>query len=95
MGVGWKYSLLPTILHLFTMIDVSQWRISIGLWHCYHIPCNAASGAVNCAPVWVESLLCSVNGGVTNLIFSLVMFLLLLLILSGDVELNPGPLTGK
>ena len=77
------------------MIDTCQWRINIGLWHCCHIPCNATRGAVNRAPVWVESLFCSENGGVTNLVFSLVVFLLLLLILSGDVELNPGPLTGK
>ena len=77
------------------MIDISQWRISIGLWHCRHIPCNATGGAVNSAPLWVESLFCSENRGVTNLVFSLVVFLLLLLILSGDVELNPGPLTGK
>ena len=77
------------------MNDISQWRISIGLWHCCHIPHNGARGAVNCAPVWVESLLCSKNGGVTNLIFSPVMSLLLLIILSGDVELNPGPINQK
>ena len=77
------------------MIDVSQWRINIGLWHCCHIPCNATRGAVNCAPVWVKSLLCSENRSATKLVISLVLFLLVLLILSGDVELNPGPLTGK
>ena len=77
------------------MIDICQWRINIGLWHCCQIPCNATKRAVNRAPVWVESLLCFGNEGVTNLFFSLFVFLLLLLILSGDVELNPGPLTGK
>ena len=77
------------------MIDISQWRISIGLWHCCHIPCNATSGAVNRAPLLVKSLLCSGNRSVTSLVISLVVFLLVLLILSGDVELNPGPITGK
>ena len=51
-------------------------------------------GAVNVIGL-VESLLCSENGDVTNLIFSLIMFLLVLVILSGDVELNPGPLSGN
>ena len=76
------------------MIDISQWRINIGLWHCCHIPCNATREAVNVTG-WVESLLCSGNGDVTNLFFYLIIIVLVLLILSGDVELNPGPLTGK
>ena len=76
------------------MIDISQWRITTGLWHCCHIPCNTARGAVNVTGL-MESLLCSENGCVTNPDFYLVIFLLVLLILSGDVELNPGPLTGK
>ena len=67
------------------MIDISQWRISIGLWHCCHIPCNTARGAVNVTGL-MELLLCSENGGVTNPDFYLVIFLLVLLILSGDVE---------
>ena len=83
------FSLLP-----FGMIDISQWRINIGLWHCCHVLRSTTKGAVNVTGL-VESLLCSENGDVTNLVFSLIMFLLLLLILSGDVELNPGPLTGK
>ena len=76
------------------MIDISQWTINIRLWHCCHVLRSATKGAVNVTGL-VESLLCSENGDVTNLVFSLVMFLLLLFILSGDVELNPGPLTGK
>ena len=93
MSLNYSGYYIFTLLN-FDMIDISQWRISIGLWHCCHIPCNATRGTVNVTG-WVESLLCSENGGVTNLVISLVVFLLVLLILSGDVELNPGPLTGK
>ena len=76
------------------MMDISQWRINARLWHCCHELRSATKGAVNVTGL-VESLPCSENGDVTNLVFSLIVFLLLLLILSGDVELNPGPLTGK
>ena len=40
-------------------------------------------------------LLWSGDEGGGNLTFSLVLFLLLLLVLLGDIELNPGPKTGK
>ena len=76
------------------MIKISQWRINTRLWHCCHVLRSATKGAVNVTGL-VESLLCSENGDITNLVFSLITFLLLLLILSGDVELNLGPLTGK
>ena len=76
------------------MTDISQWTINIRLWHCCHVLRSATKGSVNVTGL-VESLLCSENGDVTNLVFSLIMFFFFLLILSGDIELNPGPLTGK
>ena len=77
------------------MIDINQWRASIGLWYCHHIPCTTKkSPSTTDIPGWIKSLLMSDEGG-GNLTFSLVLFLLLLLILSGDVELNPGPQTGQ
>ena len=80
------------------MIDLSQWRVCIGLWYCYQIPA-ATKSLPHRTPVdtWMESLWLRElgNDGGDNLTFSLVLFFLLLLILSGDVELNPGPKIGK
>ena len=80
------------------MIDLSQWRVCIGIWHCYQIPAATKSLPHGTAmDTCVESLWSRElgNDSSDNLTFSLVLFFLLLLILSGDVELNPGPKTGK
>ena len=81
------------------MIDLSQWRLNIGIWYCYQIPAATKKSLPHGSAVdtWVESLWLRElgNDGGDNLTFSLVLFFLLLLILSGDVELNPGPKTGK
>ena len=75
------------------MIDIIQWRTMIGLWYCHVIPKKTPTTDNS---VWVKSLLMLVNeGGGDSLVFSLVLFLVLLLKLSGDVELNPGPKTGQ
>ena len=77
------------------MIDISQWRVSIGLWACCQISYSTHSKET---PNTKSS---SRIDGVTmirkikDLTFSLGVFLSLLLILSGDVELNPGPKTGN
>ena len=75
------------------MIDTTQWRVSIGLWYCHQIPHTTKKRTTTDISGWVESLWSRDEGG-GNLTFSLVLFLLLL-ILSGDIELNPGPKTGK
>ena len=70
------------------MIDIFQWTSSIGSWYCQNVKETS-----NCtALVWVQSLWYR-GQEVDNLPFFLV-FLLLLLIISGDVELNPGPKAG-
>ena len=77
------------------MIDISQWRATIGLWHCHQIPCTTKTTPTTDTPGWIKSLLMSGDEGGGTLILFLVLFLLLLLILSGDIELNPGPKTGQ
>ena len=76
------------------MIDITQWRVGIGLWYCHQIPSTIKKGTNTDISGWVESLWSGDEGG-NNLTFSLVLFFLLLLILSGDIELNPGPKTSK
>ena len=65
------------------MIDICQWRVSIGLW--YQVSCDTKS---------YYSTNGQVQSGESTLTFCFVMFVLLLLILSGDIELNPGPMIG-
>ena len=73
------------------MIDTTQWRASIGLWYCHQISYTTKKGTTtDDISGWVESLWSGDEDG-GNLTFSVVLFLLLLLILSGDIELNPGP----
>ena len=79
------------------MIDVSQWRATIGLWACHQI---SYSSGPNKDISSTDSSGSSINGftvvrRIRDLTFSLALFFLLLIIISGDVELNPGPKTGK
>ena len=79
------------------MIDTTQWRVSVGLWYCHRILNSTKKGTTADISGWVESLWSGGSGdeGGGNLTFSLVLFILLLLILSGDIELNPGPKTSS
>ena len=84
---------------ILTMIDLCQWRSSIGLWSCYQVsftakmaPQGTSTGLIQ---RWVDLQWFGGSGNEGgNLIFSLALFVLVLLILSGDIELNPGPKTG-
>ena len=71
------------------MIDLTQWRARIGSWYSCRIPSKYATGSK-----LMESLrvIGGEDGGNDIVLF---VFLVLLLILSGDIELNPGPKTGK
>ena len=81
------------------MIDICQWRSSIGSWYyhqiSYHTHCTKKSPTSD-----VTTDNSRINGvtrirWIRGLTFSLVCGLLLLLLLSGDIELNPGPITGN
>ena len=73
------------------MIDLCQWRASIGLWNCCKWPCNVGKSST-LKGGWVLGRLREKNKRTT---IYLILFLSVLLILSGDVELNPGPVTGN
>ena len=73
------------------MIDISQWRVSIGLWTCHQISYNTHSEKTSNT----ESSSSRIDGvtiirKIKDFTLSLGVFLSLLLILSGDIELNPG-----
>ena len=67
------------------MIDVSQWRASIGLW--YH---STQRTNANSRLLW-SGRSGYVDDGYLASLF-LILFITSLLILAGDIELNPGPI---
>ena len=76
------------------MIDICQWRASIGLWACHQISYSTCSKvSPNADNSTIDGL--TTIRRIKDLTYTLGLFLLLLLILSGDVELNPGPKTGN
>ena len=77
------------------MIDVHQWRVTIGLWSCRLLPhlTKRVSHRVTTNTNCVNSL--SLKLIVSDNLISLMMFLFLVLILSGDVEVNPATKIGK
>ena len=98
------------------MVDLSQWRAAIGLWHCrlstshqkgslklrsrqsdvpdppdddcHWMNNETTAGFRSLKWTWLVAALCSCF---------VLLFLLfqLILLLSGDVELNPGPITNE
>ena len=76
------------------MIDLTQWRARIGSWCSCRIPSKHATGAPISTKM-TESLGVVESGDENCRKILLVVFLVLLLILSGDIELNPGPKTGE
>ena len=77
------------------MIAIAQWRTSIGLWACHQI--SYSTHFKDTPNIESSSRIDGVTiiRKIKDLTFSLGVFLSLLLILSGDVELNPGPETGN
>ena len=71
------------------MIDTTQWRARIGSWYSCRISSKHATGSKLTESLGVIG---GEDGGNDIVLF---VFLVLLLILSGDIELNPGPKTGK
>ena len=73
------------------MIDLCQWRASVGLWNCCKWSCCVRKSST-LKGGWVLGRSKEKSKKPT---ISLILFLSVLLILAGDVELNPGPVTGN
>ena len=70
------------------MIDICQWRAAIGLWSCRRsVRVHSLSDGIRSTYGVNRSSFCFMIAGI--ICFSVT--LRFLLILSGDVELNPGP----
>ena len=83
------------------MIDITQWRAVIGSFHSKEVRCDCLRKEIPCTPViectyelsscyppsWLVSICVVFN--LLSVIFQLF------LILCGDIETNPGPVTSK
>ncbi len=68
------------------MIDVAHWRASVGSWQSHRVSVKASTEKTSSVRDTSISVRCV--GGLTSLFF-------ILLVVSGDVEVNPGPKTGN
>ena len=75
------------------MIDLCQWRASIGQWSCCKWTCCNGKSTGGSLKVLDQSRISAEKRSKPTI--SLILFFTILLILAGDVELNPGPKTGE
>ena len=81
------------------MIDLTQWRVCIGMWFCRLKPCKRRSRCCiqHTQLLWTKNCLCETNtlhlyvSHTSILLYTLTVCIFLHLMLSGDVEKNPGP----
>uniref|UniRef100_A0A1X7SHU6 Uncharacterized protein n=1 Tax=Amphimedon queenslandica TaxID=400682 RepID=A0A1X7SHU6_AMPQE len=78
-----------------SMIDLCQWRARIGSWNCTHQwtqPSSRSTGNNNsCGTNGAAGSGSNTAQGKTPRLALSIFCLLILLFISGDVELNPGP----
>ena len=83
------------------MIDITQWCVVIGSFHSKEVSCNCLSKEIPCTPViecTYELSSCSPPSWLVSIcvFFNLLSVIFhLLLLLSGDIEPNPGPVINK
>ena len=92
---------------IFKMIDLVQWRVCIGMWCCHLRPFKSKSSYYNqqtrpfqtkdclCQTKHLQLCMCFLTALLSHtsvLLYTLTTYIFLQLILSGDVEQNPGPL---
>ena len=86
----------------FKMIDLTQWRVCIGMWCCRLKPFKSKRSCYNqqTQPHWTKDCLYETNtfqscysilSHTSVLLYTLTVCIFIQLILSGDVEKNPGP----
>ena len=76
------------------MINISQQRAGIGFWTCHQISYSIHTKKIPNTKINSRIEGVAIIRKTKDLSFSLGVFLLLI-ISSGDVELNPGPKTGN
>ena len=85
------------------MIDLMQWKATIGSWYCSSVTGNHKKKLSKRTPEhgkvlhsmdewWIASLKLLLQVEAVILSYSIVMKLMILLLLCGDVESNPGPI---
>ena len=83
------------------MIDITQWRAVIGSFHSKEVRCDCLRKEIPCTPVIECTYELSSCYPISWLVSICVVFNLLsvifqlFLILCGDIETNPGPVTSK
>ena len=73
------YSHIDILFFLLVMIDVTQWRVSIGLWACHQISCSTHSKEIPNTESSSRIDGVTIIRKIKDLSFSLGVFLLLLL----------------
>ena len=88
---------------IFKMIDLVQWRVCTGMWHCHSLRFKSRyiqqtqplqSKHFLCQTKHLELCMCFLTALLSHtsvLLYTLTACIFLQLILSGDVEQNPGP----
>ena len=91
---------------IFKMIDLVQWRVCIGMWCCHPLRFKMKNSRYiqQTRPLQSEHFLCQTKhlelcmcfltallSHTSVLLYTLTAYIFLQLILSGDVEQNPGP----
>ena len=85
------------------MIDLVQWRVFIGMWCCHPLRFKMKNSCYiqQTRPLQSKHFLCQMElcmcfltailSHTSVLLYTLTAYIFLQLILSGDVEQNPGP----
>ena len=77
------------------MICIIQWRVIIGLWACHQTSYSIHNKKTPKTEKSDRIDTVTILRKIKDVTVTIGVFLSLLLIMSGDIELNPGPTTGN